>query len=477
MRNSKSLKRIISWIILAAFFSQDIVFAQSAVSDITLPNSLVTSKESHKANGRDAIINIRDAHSSLSAQESIVSILDSLVTNYDLKVVAIEGSSGYIDTSLLKTFPDHAARDKAAKGLMAKGLMSASEFFSITSDKNIALYGVEDRSIYKENLEEFRRIYEIGGSLKEDIDALTAQISALKERVYSAELRALEAASASGAGDNMSFKDNWQSITALAVKAGIEHKSYENLAKFVSSLELEKGINFEKADREREIAIAALTGKLSRRGLETAMLRSLDFKAGKISAGEYHLFLREMIRESGMEPKLYKDMAAYTDYIVLYESIDVISIFEEAKMFEDAVRQKLFTNDGQRALYRLSRYASSLKGLFEIKLANGDLEYLKEDMGVFKDAKAIEGFIRELGAKYKVKAARRYDLDKILESLPEALKFYRTAEKRNASILENTIARMRSEGRNSGACNGRISYERPHKALERKRRVISGPPA
>ncbi|MDD5136692.1 MAG: hypothetical protein PHN63_05035, partial [Candidatus Omnitrophica bacterium] len=458
MSKSKIWIKIIAIPLLAAFLSQDIVFAQGGIAEISAPKNLVSSQESYKVpirttndERRTTIINIQDAHASLSAQESIVSILDSLVANYDLNVVAIEGSSGHIDTSLLKTFPDQKTRDSAARGLMARGLMSAAEFFSITSGKNIALYGIEDRAIYKKNAEEFRRIYEMNESVKKDIDGLLYAVKGLKDKIYSPELKALDDSFARGKNDTAAFKERWQLVKELAAKTGVDCGSYVSLSKFMKSLELEKGIDFDKANKERELLIGELSKRLDRKGLEELVLKSVDFKAGRISAGEFYLFLAEISRKWGAETAKYKDLAAYTEYIALYESIDLVSIFEEAKSFESAIRERLFTNDDQRKLYRLSRYASLVKGLFEIKLTNGDFGYLKEDMGLFGSAGEIENFIKEISSKYKIKTARYYNLDKMLSSIPEALKFYETAGKRDCVILENTIKRMKQEGRNIAA--------------------------
>ncbi|MDO8535723.1 MAG: hypothetical protein Q7S30_01750, partial [Candidatus Omnitrophota bacterium] len=186
--------RIIAIVLTIAFINQDIIWAQDGAPvwskqsrpedfvtrkgagndmlfpghETSIPRDIATVKEvyspfrdperhgeQHALSGSrndnpKTIIQIQDAHSSLGAQESISSILDSLVTNYDLKLIAIEGSSGYIDTSFLKTFPDEKIRSQTAKYLVKEGRMSAGEFFSITSNKPIALYGIEDKPLYKE---------------------------------------------------------------------------------------------------------------------------------------------------------------------------------------------------------------------------------------------------------------------------------------------------------------------------------------
>src|SRR3989338_3051056 len=170
--------RIIALILVVTFIHQDLVWAQGGTpiwskgpngsfalktpvnvnGGIAVPKDVAVTKEVYTAGGDKTIINIQDAHASLGAQEAIVSILDSLVTNYDLKLVAIEGSTGYIYTSLLKTFPDENIRKKTAETLMKEGKMSAGEFFAITSGKKIALYGIEDKPLYEENVEQFKKI-------------------------------------------------------------------------------------------------------------------------------------------------------------------------------------------------------------------------------------------------------------------------------------------------------------------------------
>ncbi|MDP2929936.1 MAG: hypothetical protein Q8O01_07780, partial [Candidatus Omnitrophota bacterium] len=197
-RNKKWI-RAIALVLIVTFVNQDLIWAQGGnpvwskgsnppiasgqdgtfnykppvtpQGGIAIPKDAAATKEVYKSTNGDAktIINIQDAHASLAAQESIVSILDSLVTNYDLKLVAIEGSKGYIDTSVLKTFPDDQIRKSTAKYFMKKGKLSAGEFFSITSDKEVALYGIEDKPLYMENVEQFKKIRQINESTKKDI--------------------------------------------------------------------------------------------------------------------------------------------------------------------------------------------------------------------------------------------------------------------------------------------------------------------
>ena len=119
----------------ARFFHQQVVFASGEMPDIgkilpkqnnivkhdnnfdiEVPKELAHIEKTYKNGSEDVIINIQDCHSSLSAQYSIVNILKDLLNNYNLSLVAIEGGTGYIDTSILSTFPDKDIKEKTAGG-------------------------------------------------------------------------------------------------------------------------------------------------------------------------------------------------------------------------------------------------------------------------------------------------------------------------------------------------------------------------
>ena len=127
------------------------------------------------------------------------------------------------------------------------------------------------------------------------------------------------------------------------------------------------------------------------RDLEQLVLKSLSFKQGKVSQGDYYVYLQEVAQRYGVDPEPYKSLITYTEYITLYESIDLLSIFDEARDFEDQIKEKLFKNDDQRRLYALSKCVGFVKDLFELKLMNGDFAYLSENVKTC-NAQALAGF-------------------------------------------------------------------------------------
>jgi phosphoenolpyruvate-protein kinase (PTS system EI component)/phosphotransferase system HPr-like phosphotransfer protein len=421
-------------------------------TDITIPHE--TGRVSYSAihsSSDDLVINIQDAHASLSAQHSIVNMLDSLASNYDLNLIAVEGSEGYVDTSLLKTFPYKDIRKKTAETLMQEGKMSAGEFFAATSDKDIALYGIEDNVLYKKNLELLKTVMNDGREAMRSLNSLDALLRRMEDKIYSPKLKKFLEVSRLHKDSKSSFADYWNYVSAIARENNIDIKRFENISRMLVSIELEKVINFDLANDERKVLIDELSKRIVKAKLEELVLKSVDFKAGKISQGAFHRYLADLAEEERINPTPFKNLINFAKYVSVYEEIDVISLHSEFAALEASIKDRLFSNDDEKALYGLEDKARILKGLFDISLSNGDTEYLIKHKDEFSAA-AFGSFIDNASKKYGISLGRpQYDLKAVFDRTDEAINFYNVAQERNNAMLKNTIWRMKEEGKHVAA--------------------------
>ncbi|MDD5634740.1 MAG: hypothetical protein PHW46_05655, partial [Candidatus Omnitrophica bacterium] len=418
--------------------------------DINIPYDLAEKEEAVINGGDEVVINIQDAHSSLAAQYSIVNLLDSLVTNYDLSFIALEGSSGKIDTSLLKTFPHKEIRENTARYLMREGLMSAGEFFTITRDeKEVTLFGVDNEALYQANLESFRAVAAERVERVENIDKLLSQMDSLEQIICSEPLRELNASARNHREGKLSFTDYWKIINKFAAGKG-DFSDYKEIQKLLESIEIEKTIDFDKANLERRNLIDELSGKLDKAGLEALVLKSVAFKQNKISQADFHNYLVALAEKQNIDPANYPNLIKFTRYVTVYNSIELFQLYHEVEFFEDKVRGNLYQNNDEKALYDLRKMVSMLRRLYSMELTNNDSAYIEENYKKF-NAKECAALIKEMCVKYKVPISSGYELDKVFGDVEPALRFYRDAEKRNNAILENTINEMRKEGKHVAA--------------------------
>ena len=460
MRTNKLLIKGISVFVACIFLHQQIVWAQGNVAGLSkvpaargnveyseIPSPIDVSQELaqidqiHINGSKETVINIQDAHSSLSAQYSIVNVLKELVANYDLSVVTIEGAAGYIDTSILKSFPDTAIRKKTADFLMKEGKISAGEFFSVIAKDDVGLYGVEDNKLYQKNLQIFRDIH---SNNRENIAVLKALLQELKSsegKIYSKELSRFAYKSQLHRDSKISFDIYWGYLEKFCSEIGIKTEKYGNIKNFTDSVERERNINFDKATQERKELIDELMQKLERESLEELVAKSLSFEKGKIDQAEYHVWLLGLAKKEGVETEKFGELGKFVDYVRAYRDLNVIGLANDLNLIEQTVLESIIKTQEEKDLYELVRTTELMKSLFEIKLTGEDVSNLKVSISEIN----LDKFSRFIDSDMLSK------VDGVISDATSALKFYDIAEERNSAMLANTVSAMRREGKTVAA--------------------------
>ncbi|MFH1553010.1 MAG: hypothetical protein ABID83_05175 [Candidatus Omnitrophota bacterium] len=345
MRKKGTFLKIISMIVTGVFLHQQILWAAGDMAqdttqintyrDIRISDNLARINETHQSGTKETIINIQDCHSSLSAQYSIVDILKDLMQNYNLDVIAIEGAAGYIDTSILKSFPDKEIKEKTAAYLMKEGKISAGEFFSATTSEDIALYGVEDNSLYQENLDMFRDIYARNRDNTAALDIILEDLKKSENKVYSKELSRMVYKARLHRDSKISFDIYWGFLEGMCGEKDIPTEGYGNIRSFTDSIRMEKDIDFSKATAERQELIDGLMKGASREELEEMVVKSIAFEKGKIDQAQYHRWLLDFAFRNGVETYDFPELCKFADYAASYRNLNVIALADELEKLED----------------------------------------------------------------------------------------------------------------------------------------------
>ncbi len=468
-KRHRNFIRCVSFLLAAIFLHQQIGWAENGQpvwvhakpielplhhqfheKELEIPYDLARATES--ALGADeTIIHIQDAHASLSAQYSITNLLDSLVSNYDLEFIAVEGSSGYIDTSVLRSCPNKDIRKNVATFLMEEGYMSAGEFFEITSDEdNICLYGVEDDALYAKNVESFRQIQSARAAQTGYLVNLLEQFSFLTEKIYSKNLHELNKNHTMHRDGSLSFSDYWAFLEVFIKKHNIDLTNSREIIKLLEAVNLEGTIDFTKANDERRKLIDDLSKNMGKKELESLVLESLAFKQNKVSQTKYYEYLTSLAQKKGIRTELYKNLIAFARYITIYESVRLFELYREVESIEGKIREALYRNADEKALYEMNAFAALLMKLYSAELNTAEFKRVKDSHQNF-DPEKYSKFIKEKCAKYAVMITSGYDLSELRRGIKGAMDFYIDAEKRNAAMLRNTLSKMRAEGKKVAA--------------------------
>lgn len=432
----------------SADLSQPLKTSEDKLETIAIPNDSGLTRKVAVKGTDEIIINIQDAHSKLGAQESISKILDNLVKNYNLKLIALEGSSDLVDTSLVSSFPIEEVKKKTGEYLLKEGKISAGEFYSMISESPVSLYGVEDPALYKENVEVFKDLIDKKLGIRKELKNLKATIHDLEDKVYSPKLQELVSKRLLHKQGELKFTEYWDYFSQLAKERKVDYAQYSNLKKLADTVELEREIDFKKASEERDTLIKELGQKLSKVDLERLVLSALQFKQSKITPGAFHYTLSQLSQGVDINPLNYKNIILYSEYVVLYESIDLIAIFDEVESFENRLKDTLYVNQDEKDLSNLTHCVTILSQLLDTSLNSKDYEFFVKNAASCEIG-SIEENIGALSAKYQVED--QTDFRTLKNSIPSARKFYELASKRNQVLLENTLKKMRQEKTNIAA--------------------------
>jgi len=430
---------------------QPLVKGRIDLNQVSIPRDIAITKDINKTPSKELIINIKDVHDNYGAQESIVSVLDNLAVNYDVKFVGVEGSEGLIDMSIISSFPDDAAKKMTAESLMGQGKISAGEFFAALSSTPIKLYGIDDSKLYLENYNAFLNLLKEKGRNSRLIAYLRNALYALEDHVFSEELKQLNRNSILNNAQGEKFTKRWYFIEAIGEKHGLKCDMYPNINALVKAVEIEKKIDYAATNIQRDEVLEVLTRRLKKDQLEELILKSLSFKLGKISKNQFYSYVLLLAKAEGLDKNLYDELEVFCDYVALYESIDIAELMDEIEDYETRIKEKLYRNEDERKLTELLKDVEILNNIFAMSLTSGQLAYFKSHMDNFK-WKTFLDFIKEDYRKYNLPLpAELAEAGELFKELPQAVAFYDAATARNHEMVENILRLMKENNVKVGA--------------------------
>lgn len=435
------LKKVSLFLILS-MFAQDLVWATGGVSLHVSPQIAVP-RENRSGSDQKLIVHVQDAHASLSAQKNISNLLDSLVQQYNIRLIAVEGSSGAIDLSLLANFPDAGARRRLADDLLRKTQISGAEHYAVVSGKPASLVGVEDESLYKTNLREYRSYYRRMPEARAEAEKFEAHLEALQKRIWSEDTQRLWSHSQSWAeGQGTPFRDYWKLLEKARDGRRLKISVSPSIRYMDRALRLEPLVNFELASRERADFIAALSQRGSKRELELLTKLIQSFRSQKINELAFHARLVAMSRKPTPGLKAYPHFLLYTHYLKLSERIDFARMLQALAPLENAALRRTAATRDARMLLRLSIDAKRVAKLIKQEWSGDDYAYVSRGPGL-PNLDHLNRGLRFLSRRTGLVEDRFADLSRLKEFTNKAVPFYDAAYRRNAALVHNTMMQMK----------------------------------
>lgn len=433
-------KIFLSFLVLVFAVSAGICFEfmPADIVNVYVPEYYGKVYDSFVGNNDKSVIYIQDAHCDYTAQKNVVKILKTFVDDYNCKMVAVEGSSGDIDTTLLSSYPDSEVKEKISDYFMVTGQLSGAEYFSVNSGKKFFLVGIENKKLYIDNVEAFRNAFNKYADIEASLNNLNKGFTVLKQALYNEELKKFTDKMFAFKEEKITFSQYFDFLYDLAKKENINLEVYPNFNLLAKASLLKDKIDFLSVDSERGRVLAVLGNQLKGDALAELIEKSLKFKQKELSYLAYYSYLKKA--GSLQKIKGIGNFSNYTDYIILLNQVDKVSLQKEQEQIITALLDVLYNNKKQGSLFELDRKFSVLHDLFGLKIDRMDFLYYKDNKGDFRSKKFAKFLKSESLARTYLPS--KDNLKEIDSSVSVAESFYNIALKREDSFVDNLLAQM-----------------------------------
>lgn len=168
-----------------------------------------------------------------------------------------------------------------------------------------------------------------------------------------------------------------------------------------------------------------------------------QYREGELPLLKYGAYLAERARRGGLELRTYPNLVLYltTGRDDLHEAVDSDGLFQELDRLDRALRAPLYTASEQRELDALDHRLDVMEKLLNISAAPEELAEFRGHREKF-----TVGTVREFIAKHEAAGDSMPGADvRMLDSyLEDAAGFYRAADQRSLSFVDNLQKQMRT---------------------------------
>ena len=102
------------------------------------------------------VVHLQDLHTDAAAQTRLAELIGYFHDRLGIRLAALEGAEGPVDTSLYADFPNKAVTGKIAKLFLQHGLFTGAQHLAITHPGTITLWGAEDEATYLDHIRVFQ---------------------------------------------------------------------------------------------------------------------------------------------------------------------------------------------------------------------------------------------------------------------------------------------------------------------------------
>jgi len=455
--------KIISWVVLLTFGSQDLLRAMpeervlrpevSGLSGESIPFEMLGIRIPHEyavlsgvhegSNGR-LIIHIQDAHANLSGQKNLAGALDAMMSAHGISTVLVEGGSGDVGLDEVREIAPAEVWERVARRFLHESKIAGEEYLNLTTTRQMRIRGIEDPELYVEALDYYAELVQKRGRILDDLRKAGRAVDRLKNRFYPRALlgyeekeRAVLSNGNPAIAGSPALSGLYESLLSMAAREKIVFDDLPSVAGFRELIDIESGLDFPKINGEYAALLEALGRTLGQDGLRA---RLSQWKKSENTWLGRSMLLRELLESAqvaGVEVRFYPELLKYAGYLGSMSRLDLHGLTEEFEVLEERVYRRMLEGADVLKLRAVDRYVELLRKACHIRLSSREVaavrlnepDFPQESWLGFLNRKLVEcGFVEEAAAYSEL----------LEEAVRDLHRFYGNVRQRDEAFVRNT---------------------------------------
>ena len=418
------------------------------VSDVMIPDDLgyVTDTSQPSSPASPLIVHIQEAHTNLESQRHLAAILERLVERHGGKLILVEGGFGDVSLSYLRDFGSLDNRKAVAEKYLKLGILSGEEYFDITSDRPLTLWGVEQEDLYQHNVQAFMEVELLQAAARPTLASLREAVDALKPVVSDPALLELDAKRTAFNQEQLKLADYAEWLDSLAKQRAMPQDGSPELGRFLEVHRLEQALKLDQVQKEQQALLGQLSARLSQAEFDGLIAKARQMKAGTIKPDAFYAGLEQAASASHIElQSSFPTLSRYIRYVTQSARIAPAILSDELEQLAGRLRKQLTLSPDSRQLSAIDEQVDLIKKLVDLELAPDEYQKFQ----ALPSAGLCAGWARALNDLLAQHGLARRTFDRLagLEAmLPTIQRFYDAANDRDQALADNALAKMRESG-------------------------------
>ena len=349
--------------------------------DFDLPYSYgkITSAD-YKASDT-VVINIQDLHSHAEVQRNINNIISLFDEKYGVKNVYLEGAYGQVSTKWLTVAKDENVRNSVMNKLLESGRLTGAEYFSASKGKTEIIKGLENKDAYFDNLKRFGALIDNQNTIVLHFDSIKDTVKQLQEQYYNRQQKKIEELSAGYVAGTIEANKYFALMRKHAEKLAVDIESYPNLAMYITLLDKQKEINYQRTTQELQLFVVKLKENLPYNAYKMLLNETKNFS----QMDKLYGYMIKLSRQYNLDlSQNFKELEKFFAYIELSQAINPLELIKEEQNFKDEINDRFSENKAEEEVVFLSNFVRYYQDYLTGKITTDDCNYYKQNIEKFK---------------------------------------------------------------------------------------------